>query len=58
MVGPASFFFWPRSDVRYESCSTKYLAELPKPTLTIAEAEAASETFVPVPGSVCVLTLS
>merc|ERR1719247_3557405 len=39
---------YPRSDVRYESCSTKYLAELPKPTLTIAEAEAASETFVPV----------
>jgi hypothetical protein len=39
---------FPRSTVRYESCSERYLAELPKPTLTIAEAESAEETFVPV----------
>jgi hypothetical protein len=39
---------YPRSQVRYESCSNRYLAELPKPTLLIKEAEAAEETFVPV----------
>jgi hypothetical protein len=39
---------FPRSEVRYESCSTRYLAALPKPTLTIAESESAGQTFVPV----------
>jgi hypothetical protein len=39
---------FPRSEVKYESCSTRYLASLPKPTLTIAESEAAGTTFVPI----------
>jgi hypothetical protein len=39
---------YPRSQVRWSSCKEEFLKEQPKPTLTIAEAEAARETFVPI----------